>query len=123
MQALQHSPVVCILTGLITIKGLFTWRSEQKCFPVNLRNLKIIQKQNQNQSQKVIALPKNTPDDIYNGWLEIFKQTMADPQTAKEFEAANIQPQNFAGDDAYKYIMKTHDFMKAIIDTGIMKKK
>ena len=74
-------------------------------------------------SFKVIALPKNTPDDIYNGWLEIFKQTMADPQTAKEFEAANIQPQNFAGDDAYKYIMKTHDFMKAIIDTGIMKKK
>lgn len=24
LQALQHSPVVCILTGLITIKGLFT---------------------------------------------------------------------------------------------------
>jgi hypothetical protein len=30
---------------------------------------------------------------------------------------------SLVGNDSYKYIMNTHDFMKKIIDTGVMKSK
>jgi tripartite-type tricarboxylate transporter receptor subunit TctC len=73
-------------------------------------------------SFKVIALPKNTPDEIYNGWLEIFKAVMENPETAKAYKKVNVEPMSLIGEDAYKYIMKTHHFMKKIIDTGVMKK-
>jgi tripartite-type tricarboxylate transporter receptor subunit TctC len=74
-------------------------------------------------SFKVIALPKDTPDEIYNGWVEIFKLTLANPETAKAYEKVNVEPMNLVGDEAYQYVMKTHNFMKKIIDTGVMKQK
>lgn len=69
-------------------------------------------------SFKAIVLPKNTPDDIYKGWLEIFKVTMDDSKTFQEFEAVNMAPKKYIGEDSYKYIMQTHDFFKKIIDDG-----
>lgn len=74
-------------------------------------------------SFKTLSLPKDTPDDIYEGWCDIFKRTMEDPQTAKEFVEVGVTIKPLVGSDAYDYVMKTHDVIKEIIDSGVTKEQ
>ncbi len=72
-------------------------------------------------SFKILAVSKDTPDEILEGWREIFRQTMEDPATEEAFIQVGVAYKELIGDDAYDYVMTTHDYMKEIIDSGVMK--
>lgn len=72
-------------------------------------------------SFKILAVSADTPDEILEGWREIFRQTMEDPATAEAFLNVGVTYKELVGDDAYDYVMQTHDYMKEIIDSGVMK--
>lgn len=69
---------------------------------------------------KVLALPLDTPDDIYEGWCAIFDEVMAADETAKAFLDVGVTYKNISGNESYNYVMETHDLVKDIIDSGVM---
>ncbi|MEA4848357.1 MAG: tripartite tricarboxylate transporter substrate binding protein [Clostridiaceae bacterium] len=70
---------------------------------------------------RAIILPKDTPEEILEGWRDIYEKTMSDPETAKEFENVGIAMSHKNAEETKEYIDASHDVYKAIIDSGVVK--
>lgn len=69
---------------------------------------------------KEIVLPANTPDDVYEGWIDIFTQVMEDPDTKTMFEELGLTFTPMIGEDAHEYIKEYGDVIKTnFVDTGV----
>lgn len=69
---------------------------------------------------KVVVLPKDTPDNIYEGWSEIFKKVMEAPETEKKFTEAGLTFSPYYGQDAYEHINEYGTFIKDnFVETGV----
>lgn len=70
---------------------------------------------------RALVLPEGTPDEIIEGWNEIYELTMNDPETIQAYADAGITYCNLGGHDATKaYVEASHDVYKTIIDTGVV---
>jgi len=71
---------------------------------------------------RAIMAPKETPEDILEGWRDIYEKTMTDPETIKEFANVGITMSHKNAEDTLRIINDSHDVYKAIIDSGVVKK-
>lgn len=70
---------------------------------------------------RAIILPKDTPQEIVDGWTEIYELTMNDPETIQAYEDAGVTYVNLSGNEAVKeYVDASHEVYKAIIDSGVV---
>ena len=68
-----------------------------------------------------IILPKDTPQEIVDGWNEIYELTMNDPETIQAYQDAGVTYVNLGGHDAVKeYVDASHEVYKQIIDSGVV---
>ncbi|WP_185958786.1 Bug family tripartite tricarboxylate transporter substrate binding protein [Paracoccus laeviglucosivorans] len=71
---------------------------------------------------RVLALPKDTPDDVFNGWQEILRQTMEDPELRKGYEAVAVGYAYSDGTGAEAVVRKADEELGAISrEAGIVK--
>lgn len=72
---------------------------------------------------RAIILPKDVPQEVLDGWVEIYELTMNDPDTIKAYSDAGVTYVNLGGNDAVKeYVDASHVLYKSIIDTGVVTK-
>ena len=67
---------------------------------------------------RALMLPKNTPQNIIQGWQEIYEKTMSDPTTQKAFMDVGTTIYYKNALEAIKLINESEVVYKAIIDTG-----
>lgn len=71
-------------------------------------------------ASKVLVLPKDTPDEIYEGWIEIFTNVMEAPETEEAFHEIGLTFSPYIGQDAYDHISEYGEFIKTnFVDTGV----
>ena len=69
---------------------------------------------------KVIVLPASTPDDVYEGWVDIFTQMMKDPDTQTMFEELGLTFTPIIGEAAHEYVKNYGEVVKTnFVDTGV----
>lgn len=69
---------------------------------------------------KEIVLPANTPDEVFEGWLDIFDQVMSDPVTQEKFEELGLTFMPMVGDEAHDFIKNYGEVIKTqFVDTGV----
>lgn len=70
---------------------------------------------------RAIVLPKDTPQEIVDGWTEIYELTMNDPETIQAYQDVGVTYVNLGGQTAVKeYVDASHEVYKEIIDTGVV---
>jgi tripartite-type tricarboxylate transporter receptor subunit TctC len=67
-----------------------------------------------------MILPKDTPQDVLDGWRDIYEKTMSDPKTIAEFEKVGVTLSHKNAEGTKEMIDKSHDIYKAIIDSGVV---
>lgn len=69
-----------------------------------------------------IMLPKDTPQHIVDGWVDIYNKTMQDPETLEAYMTTGATYAFLAGNEAVKaYVDESHKLYKSIIDSGVVK--
>ncbi len=69
---------------------------------------------------KVLVLPKDTPDEVYEGWVEIFNEVMSAPGTQEQFETLGLTFTPMAGEEAYQFVSDYGATTKEkFVDTGV----
>jgi len=69
---------------------------------------------------RALILPKGTPDNIIQGWKDIYNKTMTDPETKKAFSDAGTTLYFKNSAETIKIINDSAVIYKAIIDTGVV---
>ena len=69
---------------------------------------------------RAMILPKDTPQDVLDGWRDIYEKTMSDPKTIAEFEKVGVTLSHKNAEGTKEMIDKSHDIYKAIIDSGVV---
>lgn len=70
---------------------------------------------------RALMLPKNTPQNIIQGWQDIYEKTMSDPATQKAFMDVGTTMYHKNAQETIKLIDESEVVYKAIIDTGAVK--
>ncbi len=70
---------------------------------------------------KAVVLPQSASDEVYEGWKEIFRQTMEDPETEKAFTETGLTFAPLVGEEAYLSIQEYGQFIKEnFVDNGVL---
>jgi len=69
---------------------------------------------------RALILPKGTPDNIVQGWKDIYEKTMTDPETKQAFIDVGTTLYNKNSAETIKIINDSAVVYKAIIDTGVV---
>jgi putative tricarboxylic transport membrane protein len=69
---------------------------------------------------RALILPKGTPDNIIQGWKDIYEKTMTDPETKQAFVDVGTTLYYKNSVETIKIINDSAVVYKAIIDTGVV---
>ena len=69
------------------------------------------------QGFKALVLPKATPDDIYDGWCQIFRTVMEDPATKTALEATNTTYAMLMGDEMNAFLDNVEAQIQAVVES------